>query len=42
MNAPVYLTHPAFERSALAQKLRREIEGEVLFDVYSRGRYSTD
>ena len=42
MNAPVHLTHPAFERSALAQKLRREIEGEVLFDVYSRGRYSTD
>ena len=42
MNAPVNLTHPAFERSALAQKFKREIEGEVLFDVYSRGRYSTD
>jgi len=30
MNAPVNLTHPAFERSALAQKFKREIEGEVL------------
>ena len=28
--------------SALARRLRREIEGEVLFDAYSRGRYSTD
>lgn len=27
---------------ALAVRLRREIEGEVLFDAYSRGRYSTD
>src|SRR5512136_917790 len=27
---------------ALAARLRREIEGEVLFDAYSRGRYSTD
>jgi FAD/FMN-containing dehydrogenase/Fe-S oxidoreductase len=26
----------------LAARLRREVEGEVLFDVYSRGRYSTD
>ena len=42
MNAPVKLSHPAFERSALAQKLEREIEGEVLFDAFSRGRYSTD
>jgi FAD/FMN-containing dehydrogenase/Fe-S oxidoreductase len=42
MNAPVKLSHPAFERSALAQKFKREIEGEVLFDAYSRGRYSTD
>ena len=28
--------------SALARRLRREIEGEVLFDAFSRGRYSTD
>lgn len=28
--------------SALANRLRREIEGDVLFDAFSRGRYSTD
>jgi len=28
--------------SALAQRLRREVDGEVLFDAASRGRYSTD
>jgi FAD/FMN-containing dehydrogenase/Fe-S oxidoreductase len=28
--------------SALAKRLRREIAGEVLFDPFSRGRYSTD
>ncbi|MDH3761565.1 MAG: FAD-binding protein [Gammaproteobacteria bacterium] len=28
--------------SALASRLRRELEGEVLFDAFSRGRYSTD
>ena len=28
--------------SALAERLRREIEGEVLFDPFARGRYSTD
>jgi len=27
---------------ALANRLRREIAGEVLFDAFSRGRYSTD
>ena len=27
---------------ALATRLRGEIEGEVLFDAFSRGRYSTD
>ena len=26
----------------LAERLRRELEGEVLFDGFSRGRYSTD
>ena len=28
--------------SALAGRLRRELEGEVIFDAFSRGRYSTD
>src|SRR5947207_3459180 len=26
----------------LAERLRRELEGEVLFDAFNRGRYSTD
>src|SRR5512141_1494264 len=30
------------ERSALARRLAREIDGEVLFDAASRGRYATD
>ena len=34
--------HPRSGDSALAARLRREIEGEVLFDPPSRGRYSTD
>src|SRR5881628_780101 len=34
--------HPRSGDSALAARLRREIEGEVLFDPASRGRYSTD
>jgi FAD/FMN-containing dehydrogenase/Fe-S oxidoreductase len=33
---------PAVANSALASRLEREIEGEVLFDTFSRGRYSTD
>ena len=28
--------------SPLAAQLRREVEGEILFDAFSRGRYSTD
>ena len=28
--------------NALAGRLAREVEGEVLFDPFSRGRYSTD
>ena len=28
--------------NALAARLRKEVEGEVLFDAASRGRYSTD
>src|SRR5881396_1973284 len=34
--------HPRPGDSALAARLRREIEGEVLFDPANRGRYSTD
>src|SRR5436309_14016276 len=30
------------QTSALAERLRREISGEVLFDPFSRGRYATD
>jgi len=33
---------PSLERSRLAQRLRRVLRGEVLFDSGSRGRYSTD
>jgi FAD/FMN-containing dehydrogenase/Fe-S oxidoreductase len=32
----------ALAESALAARLRREVDGEVLFDAASRGRYSTD
>jgi FAD/FMN-containing dehydrogenase/Fe-S oxidoreductase len=34
--------HPRAGESVLARRLAREIEGEVLFDAASRGRYSTD
>ena len=34
--------HPRVGDPALARRLAREIEGEVLFDAASRGRYSTD
>src|SRR6266496_2989480 len=34
--------HPRAGEHALARRLSREIEGEVLFDAASRGRYSTD
>jgi FAD/FMN-containing dehydrogenase/Fe-S oxidoreductase len=34
--------HPRAGDSALARRFAREIEGEVLFDAASRGRYSTD
>lgn len=35
-------TRRTVDARALAARLRREIEGEVLFDAFSRGRYSTD
>src|SRR5258706_1246525 len=39
--APIKL-HPRANASPLARRLKRETQGEVLFDAYSRGRYSTD
>jgi FAD/FMN-containing dehydrogenase/Fe-S oxidoreductase len=42
LNAPARIEVPSLPRSALVQRLRREMEGEVLFDAFSRGRYSTD
>ena len=33
-------SHPVSHR--LAERLRKELQGEVLFDAFSRGRYSTD
>jgi FAD/FMN-containing dehydrogenase/Fe-S oxidoreductase len=43
MNAPsvpIQVVRPA--RSALADRLRRELDAEIMFDGASRGRYSTD
>ncbi|MCC7547879.1 MAG: FAD-binding protein [Burkholderiales bacterium] len=40
---PVRLHSPAAsDRHALEARLRREVDGEVMFDAASRGRYSTD
>src|SRR5580704_14778473 len=33
---------PVGEESVVASRLRKEVRGEVLFDAFSRGRYSTD
>ena len=41
MNAPLPRSVLA-DRDELARRLRRETEGEVLFDIASRGRYATD
>ncbi len=41
--APVRVLHSAsVDRSRLAQRLRRVLKGDVLFDAASRGRYATD
>ena len=45
MNAPSFPVKVVAAKpgdSALAARLRREVDGEVLFDAASRGRYSTD
>ncbi len=34
--------HPLRQDGAVAARLRKELQGEVLFDTFSRGRYSTD
>jgi FAD/FMN-containing dehydrogenase/Fe-S oxidoreductase len=36
------MTLSAKARSALAGHLRRDVEGDILFDDFSRGRYATD
>jgi len=40
--APVRFMKPAGGSSPLAARLAREVEGDVLFDAASRGRYATD
>ena len=43
MNAPLIPVRFARAgRSALAARLRKELDAEVMFDAASRGRYSTD
>ena len=45
MNAPgipVRLAKARRGDSSLAARLRKEVDGEVLFDAASRGRYATD
>src|SRR4029077_17128939 len=43
MNAPLIpVKFVRADNSSLAARLRKEVDGEVLFDVGSRGRYSTD
>ena len=45
MNAPTFPIKMVRTRpgdSSLAQRLRREFDGEILFDAASRGRYATD
>ena len=41
-HATAATSRPTPGDSALAARLRRELEGEVLFDRFSRGRYATD
>ena len=41
-SAPIRVVRTRPGDSGLAARLRREVDGEVLFDAASRGRYSTD
>ena len=40
--APLRFHRPQGARSAFEQRLRANVEGDVLFDAFSRGRYATD
>jgi FAD/FMN-containing dehydrogenase/Fe-S oxidoreductase len=40
--APISVGPARRSPSELARRLQREVDGEVLFDAFSRGRYSTD
>jgi FAD/FMN-containing dehydrogenase/Fe-S oxidoreductase len=40
--APIFADPARHSSSELARRLRREVDGDVLFDAFSRGRYSTD
>jgi FAD/FMN-containing dehydrogenase/Fe-S oxidoreductase len=40
--APIRILKSGPSTSRLAERLRKEVDGEVLFDAGSRGRYSTD
>ena len=47
MNAPAAPVHfhpraAAQAQSSLEQRLRKEVDGDIRFDAFSRGRYSTD
>jgi FAD/FMN-containing dehydrogenase/Fe-S oxidoreductase len=43
MNAPLTAVRFApLERSSLAERLRKQVDAEIMFDAASRGRYSTD
>jgi len=44
VNAPVHVPQPlrASASTELAGKLRKDVDGEILFDAFSCGRYSTD
>ncbi|MGH8697227.1 MAG: FAD-binding oxidoreductase, partial [Burkholderiales bacterium] len=42
MNVSDLQFHPGAAGASLAARLRRELQGEVLFDRAARGRYSTD
>ena len=44
VNVPVHVPKPlrASDSTELAEKLRKHVDGEILFDAFTRGRYSTD
>ena len=40
--APIHFARAATRPSPLESRLRREVDGDVMFDAASRGRYATD